>query len=84
VAFESGAVEVTRGAISKFPSSPGTVRGFCATCGSTLTCEGCVRPDELHIHVGAFDRAAELAPSFHIYPEERLPWLRLAEASERA
>jgi hypothetical protein len=84
VAFETSAVEVTQGAITKFPSSPGTVRGFCATCGSTLTCEGCVRPDELHIHVGAFDRAAEFGPSFHIFAEERLPWLCLADAAEPA
>lgn len=79
VAFAHADVEPMRGEITRYPSSAGTRRGFCAACGSTLTCEGAARPDEVHIHVGAFDRAAELAPTFHIYPQERLPWLRLPE-----
>jgi len=84
VAFAHLDVESTRGAITKFASSPGTRRGFCGACGSTLTCEGDARPDELHIHVGAFDEATKLAPAFHIYPEERLPWLCLAEPAGAA
>jgi len=84
VAFEQADVAVTEGAITKFASSPGMLRGFCSTCGSTLTCQGGQRPGELHIHVGAFDAPAELAPSIHIFPEERLPWLRLAEPGPAA
>lgn len=81
VAYDEANVTVTQGAITKFPSSLGVERGFCGTCGSTLTCQSESRPGELHIHVGAFDRAADLAPSFHIFPDERLPWLCLAEAA---
>jgi hypothetical protein len=84
VAFAHADVAATRGAISKFLSSPGTRRGFCAECGSTLTCEGDARPDELHIHIGAFDEAAALQPTFHIYPEERLPWLCLVDTAKTA
>jgi len=79
VSFAVANVEVTRGAIAKFRSSPGTSRGFCDRCGSTLTCEGVLAPGELHIHVGAFDRAAELAPNGAFFPQERLPWLPLPE-----
>lgn len=84
VAFANDDVQTSHGSISKYQSSPGTIRGFCATCGSTLTCQSETRADEVHIHVGAFDEAAELAPSFHIFPDERLPWLRLAEPAEGA
>lgn len=84
VAFGEADVEVVQGAITRFRSSAGTVRGFCATCGSTLTGQGDARPDELHIHVGAFASAADLPPAFHIFPEERLPWLCLAEQTEAA
>jgi hypothetical protein len=84
VAFDQSAVAVPQGTITKYASSPGVRRGFCATCGSTLTCESDKRPGELHVHVGAFDRAVELAPSFHIFPEERLPWLCLSEGADRA
>jgi hypothetical protein len=79
VAFEHSAVTMTKGEITKFNSSPGTVRGFCSRCGSTLTCENAKLPNEAHYHVGAFDRAAELKPAGHIYPEERVAWLRLAD-----
>jgi hypothetical protein len=73
---------VTKGEISKFDSTPGrTRRGFCARCGSTLTCESLPGPTETHFHIGAFDQAAQLEPSKNqFFPEERLPWLHLAEA----
>lgn len=79
VAFEHKAVTVVKGEITKFNPSPGVQRGFCARCGSTLTCENEKFPTEAHFHVGAFDRAAELKPSGHIFPEERLPWLHLRD-----
>ena len=76
VAFEQVAYTITKGEISKFDSTPGkTRRGFCARCGSTLTCEGVRLPTETHFYVGAFDRAAELQPTRHVFPEERLPWV---------
>src|SRR5580704_15458486 len=47
VAFEHSAYTVTKGEITKFDSSPGkTSRGFCARCGSTLTCETVRLPTE--------------------------------------
>jgi hypothetical protein len=66
------------GEITRFRSSPRTVRGFCARCGSTLTCGGEQAPGEEHIHLGAFDRAADLAPRAQYFTEERLPWVRTA------
>ena len=65
---------------TKFNSSPRTRRGFCAQCGSTLTCEGDRLPTETHFHVGAFDQAERFQPTRHIFPEEQLPWLHLGEA----
>ena len=47
VAFKRDAYVVTDGQITKFNSSPGRWRGFCARCGSTLTCEG-ERSNETH------------------------------------
>jgi hypothetical protein len=48
VAYERSAYTVTKGEITKFESTPGkTQRGFCARCGSTLTCENC-RPAHSH------------------------------------
>ncbi|HEV2336738.1 MAG TPA: GFA family protein [Stellaceae bacterium] len=81
VAFERAAYTVTRGEITKFESTPGrTTRGFCARCGSTLTCEVVSLPTETHFHIGAFDEAARLRPTRHVFPAERLPWLHLDDA----
>jgi hypothetical protein len=79
VAFESAAYTVTQGDITKFDSTPGrTRRGFCAQCGSTLTCETVSLPTETHFYLGAFDRAAELRPTRHVFAEERLPWFPMS------
>ncbi|MGH7089547.1 MAG: GFA family protein, partial [Stellaceae bacterium] len=80
VAFERTACTVTQGEITKFDSTPGrTRRGFCRRCGSSLTCESASLPTETHFHIGAFDRAAELKPTRHVFAEEHLPWFLLAD-----
>ena len=77
VNYERSAYRVTKGEIiTRFASTPGqTIRGFCARCGATLTCESVRRPDETHFHVGVFDDAAHFQPTRHVFPDERLPWL---------
>ena len=55
-------------------------RSSLARCGSTLIWESERRPAETHFHVGAFDQAALLKPTRHIFREERLPWLHLGDA----
>ena len=72
--FEVERVKLTAGEILKFNSSPGTTRGWCPRCGSTLTCESIYLPTEVHMHVGSFDRAGDLAPRGAFFAEERLPW----------
>jgi hypothetical protein len=69
-------VEFTKGTPAYYASSPGVRRGFCGTCGSTLTYE---TDDEIHIHIGAMDRPQDFAPHGKAsFPEERLPWFHLA------
>src|SRR5262249_55063766 len=62
VGFARGAYAVIKGEIPRFKSSPGTTRGFCQICGSTLTCETTQLPTETHFHVGAFDNPAQFEP----------------------
>jgi hypothetical protein len=77
VGFELSAYTVTKGEITKFKSSPATIRGFCRTCGATLTCEVDQLPTETHFHVGAFDEPGKFEPSKHFFGNEQLPWLHL-------
>jgi hypothetical protein len=74
VSFENDAVRFTAGEITKYNSSSGTTRGFCAHCGTTLTCTNARLPTETHYYVGAFERAAELKPKGEFFADERLPW----------
>jgi hypothetical protein len=76
VAFRRDAYDVTEGEITKFNSSPGRLRGFCARCGSTMTCEGEGLP-EIQFHIGTFtyEDASRFRPTKQFFPEERLPWV---------
>jgi hypothetical protein len=74
VCFDESAIEVTKGEITKFASSAPALRGFCSTCGSTLTAQVDYMPGELHFHIGAFDEPELLAPVGAAFVEERLPW----------
>lgn len=75
VCFNDDAVTVTSGEIALYTSSPGVERGFCARCGSTLTCSNAKLPAETHYHIGAFERTSDLSPTGEIYPREKLPWV---------
>jgi hypothetical protein len=81
VAFDDSAVTVTSGAIAKFESSPGVERGFCASCGSTLTCANERRPKETHFHIGAFEKPEQFEPTGEVYAGEKLPWFHAKAAS---
>ena len=72
--FDDLAVSVTAGEIATFTSSPGTVRGFCARCGSTLTCTSERLPGETHFHIGAFEEPGQFVPDGEFFGHERLPW----------
>lgn len=76
--FRADQVSFDAGSPAIHVSSEGVLRGFCGTCGSTLTYEGRRWPGELHIHLGAMDEPEDFVPSAEAFAEEKLPWLRLA------
>jgi hypothetical protein len=59
-----------------YESSPGVERGFCPTCGSTLTF---ARPDrnEMSVLAGSLDNSSVIQPSEHIFVEQRCNWLHV-------
>lgn len=77
--FERDHVRFTKGAMATYQSSAGVKRGFCATCGSTLTYEGERWPTEIHFHVGAFDLPQDFEPKGHAFVDERVAWLHISE-----
>ena len=77
--FPRQAVSIERGQMSYYASSPGVRRGFCSTCGTALSYENERWPGDIHLMIGAFERPDALQPQFHIFAEDRLPWLKLAD-----
>jgi hypothetical protein len=77
VAFDRGAYTVNKGEITRFDSTPGrTRRGFCARCGSTLTCESAQLRTK-RISMSARSTAAEFQPTRHVIAEKHLPWVHI-------
>ena len=60
-------------------SSPGVRRGFCASCGTSLTYEGDAWPGEVHVYTATLDVPAAFPPSMHSMTADAIPWLRMAD-----
>jgi hypothetical protein len=76
-------VSVTRGTVSYYASSPGVRRGFCSRCGTALSYENQRWAGDIHLMVGAFEAPETLKPQFHLFAQERLPWLHLDDGLAR-
>ena len=66
----------------QFQSSRGVTRSFCGRCGTSLTYVGEGWPDEVHVMVCTFDRPEIVTPKRHVFTEEKLPWLHVAEVDD--
>ncbi len=63
----------------RYASSPRAERGFCPHCGSSLTYEGRVHPDDIDLAMASLDVPDALAVKDHLYVADKLPWVRLAD-----
>ncbi|WP_127111905.1 GFA family protein [Shimia sediminis] len=70
--------EVVRGDIREFESSPGILRGFCGTCGSSLTFRG-EGWDEVGITIASLDNPNAITPQSNVFLKEKLHWLLINE-----
>jgi hypothetical protein len=68
---------VTRGKLTEFASSASVWRGFCATCGTSLTYRRDGRPTEIDVTLASLDAPALLAPECHIWVRDKLPWVSI-------
>ncbi len=79
VGARADSVTFTKGERAMFASSPGVERGFCAACGTPLTYESDRFPGETHFYISTLDDPQSLLPTFHVFYEERLHWLEIAD-----
>lgn len=77
VDLKPGAFAWTAGEPSFFASSPGVKRGFCGTCGTSLTYQADDLPDEVHVMSPTLDDPSPFAPNREFFSDERIPWLHV-------
>ncbi|MFZ5896533.1 MAG: GFA family protein [Myxococcota bacterium] len=69
--------QVTAGTLALVSSSKDVERGFCARCGSSLTYRHAARQKEIDVTLVSLDDASDLAPTYHIWVRDKLPWIQL-------
>jgi hypothetical protein len=77
--FARDRFRVTRGVLAEHRSSAPVVRGFCATCGSSLTYAHAAHPREIDVTLASLDDAAQFAPQMHVWVADKLPWVSISD-----
>jgi hypothetical protein len=72
--FDEDKVEITQGTLAVYASSRGVERGFCATCGTSLTYRRANRPGLFDVTTASLDDPESFPPTKEIWTEQRLSW----------
>jgi hypothetical protein len=73
--FVSGENRITR-----YGSSAGIVRTFCARCGSTLPWLPESKPDVVDVALGVLDDDPGVRPACHIFVGSKAPWYEITDS----
>ena len=73
--FDEERVEIEKGALATYESSPGVERGFCARCGTSLSYRRADRPGVLDLTTASLDDPEAFPPAKEIWTGERLSWI---------
>ncbi len=76
VEFPDGAFRWTEGEAARYESSPGIIRRFCGTCGSSLTFEA---DGMVFVALGSLDSPEAVTVQRHCYTRSKLPGIVLAD-----
>ena len=76
--FAKSGFRVTRGEMREVTFA-GRLRSFCPQCGTALTFRSGPDADEVDVTVCSFDQPELVSPADHIWTEDRLPWIQLAD-----
>lgn len=72
-------LEFTSGELAFVQSSPGVERGFCGSCGASVTFTQTRRPGEIDFTLATLDDPGRLAPQAHIWLRDKLPWVQIGD-----
>ncbi|HEY5656451.1 MAG TPA: GFA family protein [Myxococcota bacterium] len=79
VTFPASRFEMIRGQLTEYESSPGVRRGFCASCGTSITYAHPSRGEEVDVTLAALDDADALRPDCHLWVSHKPAWVVLAD-----
>jgi len=68
---------------SRYRSSKYASRGFCPSCGSTVTMHEEVLNDRIQVSLGSLDAPERVRPDDHVWTQSQLPWLELIDDAPR-
>ena len=66
-----------KGEPARYRSSRFAERGFCATCGSTISMHEEVLGDRVQVTLGSLDEPGRVGLDDHVWTGERIPWFDL-------
>lgn len=72
-------VRFTKGNPATYRSSEQVLRGFCASCGTTLSYQDGRYPDEIDIATASLDDPEAAPPRDHTFAGERLSWMHTGD-----
>lgn len=74
----------TAGRPAEYESSDSVRRGFCASCGSTLSFRDTGYPEYMTLSIASLDDPNLVEPSSHIYTESQVGWLNINDNCKRS
>jgi hypothetical protein len=77
--FSAANFSIVRGRLAEYRSSPKVTRGFCAECGTSLSYRHDDRSGEIDVTLSTLDAPGVLVPEVHIWVEDKLPWVVIAD-----
>ena len=75
--FDVGDFVLGGAPLAQHRSSEKVARGFCGSCGTSLTYAHDGRPGKLDVALATLDDPRVLHPEFHIWVSHKLPWVIL-------
>ena len=77
ITVEKSKFALEKGTPKKYRTETDAWRTFCDLCGTSLTYENDVRPNEIDLTTGSLDQPEDFPPTKDVFEEEKLPWVDL-------
>jgi len=69
--------------VTWYESSPGTLRGFCSSCGSPLLSRFTYNKSVYGLPLGALDDDPQIKPEMHVFVGNKAPWYDITDSLPR-